>query len=270
VTVRSERRRTNPAQLRLFDPSVEAAWRLGESWAQGELLGFDLETTGIDRFDDYPVSFAFVRVRRGQVVERITAIVDPGRPIPAEATAVHGITDEQAHREGMELDRATDLLASVLVSASRRGVPVVGIKLDFDLTIIDVLCRRQDGSGLAERGWLGPALDILVLDRHVDPFRPGRRTLVDLCATYGVPIDKAHSAEADALAAAWVLLALARRYPKLASTSAQALHEAQVAYHRAWVSSYDQWRRSRGLSGLDPIEAMWPLAMLAQTGQGVA
>jgi len=270
MTVRSERRRPNPAQLRLFDPSVEAACRLGESWAQGELLGFDLETTGVNRFDDSPVSFALVRVRGGQVVERVTAIVDPGRPIPAEATAVHGITDERARREGMELDRATDLLASALVSASRHGVPIVGIKLDFDLTMVDVLCRRKDDLGLAERGWLGPALDVLVLDRHVDPFRPGRRTLVDLCANYGVPIDRAHSAEADALAAARVLLALACRHPELAGTSAQALHEAQVAYHRAWVSSYDQGRRSRGLSGLDPVEAMWPLAMLSRTGQGVA
>ncbi len=270
MTVGRDRSRGNPGQLRLFDPWAVGSVAAVGSWVDGELLAFDLETTGVDRFHDRPVSFALLRLCRGKVTERTVGIVDPGRPIPPEATAVHGITDEQARREGIALDCAIDLLVSVLLAASDHGIPVVGIKLDFDLTLVDVLCRALDGSGLTERGWQGPALDVLVLDRHIDPFRPGRRTLVDLCATYRVAIERAHSAESDARAAALVLLAMARRYPELAHTSPGELHEAQVGYHRAWATSYDQWRRSRGLATLDPLEVRWPLASVPDSGRGVA
>ncbi len=156
---------------------------------EGELLCFDLETTGVDRFSDVPVSLALLRLRGGVVFERTVALVDPGRPIPEEATAVHGITTDEARRNGLALHAATELVAGALVDASRRGVPVVGVKLDYDLTMVDVLCRALDGRGLPDRGWSGPVLDALVLDRHVDRYRKGRRTLVDLCELYGVTID---------------------------------------------------------------------------------
>ena len=35
------------------------------NWAMGEVLGFDFETTGVDRFNDVPVSFALVTVGPG-------------------------------------------------------------------------------------------------------------------------------------------------------------------------------------------------------------
>ncbi len=265
-------RRPNPAQLRLFDLDRERVSGVppARRWTEGELLCFDLETTGVDRFNDVPVSLALVRVHVGVVLERTVRIVDPARPIPAEATAVHGIDDERARREGMALDEAVDLLASTLVAASRRGVPVVGVKLDFDLTIVEALCRRLDMAGLIERGWTGPVLDALVLDRHVDPYRPGRRTLVDLCQVYGVTIGQAHRAECDAEAAAAVLLAMADRHLALAAASAHELHVAQVQYHRDWVASYDLWLRSRGLAGVHPSEAMWPIATVTDARAGAA
>ncbi len=258
--MRGNRLRSDPAQLSLFDLSLAAAPSWPAIWTEGELLCFDLETTGVDRFSDVPVSFALVRMRAGAILERTVRIVDPARPIPPEAIAIHGITDERARREGMALDQAVEVVVSALVSASGLGVPVVGIKLDFDLTIVDVLSRARDGRGLVDRGWRGPALDALVLDRHVDPYRPGRRTLVDLCRVYGVTMRQAHSAECDAEAAAAVLLAMGQQYEELSSTSAFELHAAQAEYHRTWAVSYDRWRRSRGLVGLDPAEVCWPLA----------
>jgi DNA polymerase III epsilon subunit-like protein len=50
----------------------------------------------------------------------------------------------------------------------------------------------------------------MVIDKHLDRFRKGRRTLAAICEAYGVdlPADEAHTAGADALAAcraAWVL-----------------------------------------------------------------
>ena len=35
------------------------------NWVTGEVLGFDFETTGVDRFHDVPVSFALVTLVGG-------------------------------------------------------------------------------------------------------------------------------------------------------------------------------------------------------------
>ena len=60
-----------------------------------------------------------------------------------------------------------------------------------------------------------PVLDAVVIDRHVDRLRQGRRTLVDLCTHYGMEIGNAHDASADAIASVGVLFALAERYEAL-------------------------------------------------------
>ena len=234
---------------------------ISPAWPDGELLGFDLETTGVDPTTDRPVSFALVTVRGGVVVRRETAVVDPGRVIPAAATAVHGITTEVARREGMPRADAVDLMADSLVEAGRRGVPVVGMKLDFDLTMLDVQCRSTSGAGLAERGWTGPVLDGLVLDRRYDRYRKGRRTLGALCAHYAVPAEHAHDAACDAEAAIGVLRAMCMRFPELGETPPGELHWAQVEWHREWAESFDRWRRDQNLTPLHPREFRWPIGL---------
>jgi len=238
-------------------------WSVGRpvGWHDGELLGFDLETTGVDRFSDVPVSFALVTVVRGRVVDRRTSLVDPGRDIPEGATEIHGITTERARREGMALADAVDVVAGTLLAASRRGVPVVGMKLDYDLTMIDTHCRRLDGRGLGDRGFGGPVFDALVIDRRFDRYRKGRRRLVDLCDQYQVGLGHAHDAAADAEAAVGVLLALCRRYPRLSAMQAENLHLAQGWWHRQWARSYDAWRREQEMTPLDPREEQWPIAL---------
>lgn len=234
-------------------------------WHDGELLGFDLETTGVDRYRDVPVSFALVTAVGGAVAARETGLVDPGRPIPAAATRVHGITSERARAEGRPLAEAVAFLAGALVDASARGVPVVGMKLDYDLTILDVQCRLVDGRGLEERGFAAPVLDALVLDRHFDRYRRGRRTLADLCAHYDVAIHNAHDAAADAEATVNVLSAMCRRFPELGGEDPAALHRSQVGWHREWATSYDEWRRQRDMPPLDPREYDWPLGAPSST-----
>jgi DNA polymerase-3 subunit epsilon len=232
----------------------------GERWHEGELLGIDLETTGVDRDVDVPVSFALISVAGGAVVTRDTGLVDPGRPIPAAATRVHGITTERARSDGLPLSLAVATLATALADASMRGVPVVGMKLDYDLTMLDVLCRSMDGRGLVERGFTAPVLDVLVLDRHFDQFRSGRRTLTDLCEHYGVPIANAHDAAADAEATVRVLVAMCRCFPELRAADPAVLHRSQVLWHREWAESFDAWRRGKGMPPLDRRELDWPLS----------
>ena len=87
-------------------------------WPTGEVLGLDFETTGIDRFNDVPVSYALVSVVEGVVVRSWSGLIDPGRDIPPEATAVHGISTERAREEGMPLHAAISLVSDAVVAAS--------------------------------------------------------------------------------------------------------------------------------------------------------
>lgn len=223
-------------------------------------MAFDLETTGVDRYKDVPVSFALVTVTAGMVSVTDASIVDPGREIPEGAARVHGITTGRARREGIPLAEAIQRVTEALVAASAKGVPVVGMKLDYDLTMVDACAQRSLGRGLLDAGFCGPVLDALVIDRHLDRFRKGKRTLVDLCTHYGVEIARAHDAEADAVAALRVLIEMTRKFDELADASAGELHESQKTWHREWAESFSKWRVSQGMAALGADDAQWPIA----------
>lgn len=242
---------------------------MDDGWQGAELLALDFETTGIDRARDVPVSYALVVAHAKTVTRREQALVDPGRPIPAAATAIHRITTERAQREGISLATAIDRVGRAVVDAGRRGVPIVGMNLSFDLSILDARLRELDGAGLSERGWSGPVLDVLVLDRHFDRFRPGKRRLENLCAHYAVAVDSSHDAGADAESALGVLFALCALHPELAATDLASLTAAQAGWQREWATTYSRWRVGKGLSPLDDDEHCWPLVPLARDAASV-
>ncbi len=229
-------------------------------WTRGEVLGLDLETTGVDRFNDVPVSYALVSVVDGFVRTSWSGLIDPGRDVPPDATAVHGITAERARSEGMPLPVAVELLCDAVLAASARGAPVAGMRLDYDLTLLDTQAKVHGVGGLAERGWCGPVLDAAVLDRKFDPDRLGRRTLADLCTHYGIEFVGAHDASADAVASVEVLYALAYRWEELSVTDLDVLHRSQIEWHRAWAERHDAWRIANEMIPIDPRDYVWPVA----------
>jgi DNA polymerase-3 subunit epsilon len=73
------------------------------------LVFFDLETTGLDVKNDRIVEFALIKMTpQGDVLERVRRF-NPGIPIPAEAAAVHGITDADVADEAPFCRRANGL-----------------------------------------------------------------------------------------------------------------------------------------------------------------
>ena len=60
----------------------------------GDYIVFDLETTGVNPDKDDIIEISALKVRDHEVKEEYSALVNPGRHIPAQATAVNGITDE--------------------------------------------------------------------------------------------------------------------------------------------------------------------------------
>ncbi len=55
---------------------------------------FDLETTGINQERDAIIEISAIKVQNHEVIGEFSTLVNPGRHIPAGATAVNGITDD--------------------------------------------------------------------------------------------------------------------------------------------------------------------------------
>lgn len=55
---------------------------------------FDTETTGLSPGKDRIVEIGAIKIQNGQIVEERDWLINPGQPIPARATKVHGITTE--------------------------------------------------------------------------------------------------------------------------------------------------------------------------------
>ena len=181
---------------------------------------------------------------RGRRRQSWSGLIDPGREIPAGATAVHGITTEQARDEGMPLRRRSawwPTPSSRPAGAASRGGDEARLRPDHPRHA----GRASGPAGIVERGWCGPVLDAVVIDRHFDPDRKGRRTLVDLCALYGIDIGHAHDASADAIASIEVLFALALRHAVLREADLAPPPRDQVAAGTTTGHSYDGWRLSR-------------------------
>lgn len=230
------------------------------AWIDSPMLGFDTETTGVDVTSDRIVTAALVR-RDGTTTTTVrTWLVDPGVEIPAGATAVHGITTEQARADGMAPQVALAQIADELTAAARRGEPVVAFNAGFDLGILEAELTRHGLPTMIERlgGPLRAVVDPLVLDRYCDRYRRGKRRLGDLCDHYQVVTDGLHTADVDVVATLDVLRAIVRCHPWLADLTPEELHRHQVEAHRTWAMSFNAWRQRQGLTG-PGAETCWPV-----------
>lgn len=221
------------------------------------MLGFDLETTGVDPRKDVPVSYALISTRGDEFQELDNSLVNPGCAIPPEATSIHGITDQMVDNAN-PLVTAIPIVGNKLVAASAEGVPVVGMNLVFDLTIVDTQWRFLTGEGLVERGWKGPVIDVLLLDRALDKYRKGNRSLSSLCKTYAVEHGGAHDARHDVVASIQLAIILARRF-QLGEIALDILTKRQAQWHRDWAINYSQWRVRQGKPPLGEEARDWPL-----------
>ncbi|MFE0450513.1 3'-5' exonuclease [Streptomyces sp. NPDC058914] len=231
------------------------------AWHRELLIGFDLETTGTDPREARIVTGAVIEVRDGQVLGRREWLADPGVEIPADAVAVHGISNERAAAEGRPADQVADAIADVLVTYWRTGVPVVAYNAAFDLTLLSAELRRYGLPSLRDRlGGLDPApvVDPYTIDRWADRYRRGKRNLEAVCAEYGVTLDAAHDASADALAAARLACAIAERHPKVAGLGPAELHRRQIEWYAAWAADFQDFLRRKG-DAQAVVEGTWPL-----------
>ncbi|MFJ3089097.1 3'-5' exonuclease [Streptomyces sp. NPDC086838] len=224
------------------------------AWHTGRLAGFDLETTGPDPLTARIVTACIVQVGAQQPVQTANWLTDvDGEEIPAGAAAVHGISTEKAHADGVDLRKAVDEILTALRQVIAAGIPVVAMNARYDITVIDREAERYGMTPLPA----GPVIDPYVIDKQVDRYRAGKRTLTHLCEHYQVRLDGAHTADADAIAACRIAWRQAIRYPQLAAMTLDDLHTAQIGWAAEQAASLQAHFRQTRPDAV--VEGAWPL-----------
>lgn len=233
----------------------------GLGWAAGPLAVFDTESTGVDTETDRIVTSCVAVVNAEPREAPATWLINPGVEIPAEATAIHGVTTQAAVESGRPPAEALAEIRARLIDAWELGRPVVAYNATYDLTILDRELRRY---GLPDlQCAIGLVIDPLVLDRAVDRFRRGSRKLHAVCAHYAVRLDGAHDSTQDALAAGRVAWRIAQRYPEIAAMGWDDLFAFQAKAHAAWAAGFEAYLRSQGKG--DVIDRSWPIRRASVT-----
>lgn len=164
---------------------------------------FDLETTGTNVAKDRIVEISILKVFPDGKKLSKTWLVNPGIPIPAEATAIHGISDEKVADEPPFKSISKEVYQ--MVKDSDLG----GYNSDrFDIPLLaEEMLRAEVDFEMKNM----VSVDVQTIFHKME-----KRTLE---AAYKFYCDKelkeAHSAEADTLATYEVLLSQLDRYPEL-------------------------------------------------------
>lgn len=227
------------------------------TWHLGPMAPFDIESGGVDVENDGVVTVTVATVGKGVDADVWSGLIAVDFNIDPRAIEIHGITTEYARANGKPAADVLDEASERLTNTMAADTPAVGMNLVYDFTILDRNCRRYGVRTVEDRLGrpIGPVIDVLCIDKHLDRYRPGKRKLENLCETYKVRHGGAHDATEDALAAARVAYVMAqrslmpfddlcrlyadRRFPERLARGWQAfsaltlaqLHESQVGWY---------------------------------------
>ena len=164
---------------------------------------FDLETTGIDVARDRIVEISVLKVHPNGKEEKHTWLVNPTIPIPAETTAVHGVSDADV------ADKPTFKELSSEIYNLIKDSDLAGYNSNrFDIPLLaEEMLRAEVDFDMGNRH----AVDVQTIFHKME-----QRTLAAAFKFYCDSIlEDAHSAEADTIATYEVLKAQLDRYEDL-------------------------------------------------------
>jgi len=151
-------------------------------------VAIDLETTGLNGGTDRIIELAAVKFQEGTPIETFNTLINPGKQIPAEAVAIHHITDDMVK----DAPTISQVLPSfeVFLDCS----VITAHNLEFDLKFL-----YYSGCNILEQK-----------HKFVDTLEQARKrikksdvtgyALTDLCMYYRITQADAHRALADAMA----------------------------------------------------------------------
>ncbi|MDR1379905.1 MAG: 3'-5' exonuclease [Tannerella sp.] len=167
------------------------------------LVFFDLETTGINITKDSIVEIAYLKIKPDGSEESRTRRINPQMPIPAQATAIHGITDEDVKDCPTFKEIAKSLAMQI------EGCDLAGFNSNrFDIPMLaEEFLRAGVDVDLNKHKFI----DVQTIFHKME-----QRSLVAAYKFYcGRELTDAHSAEGDTRATYEVLMSQLDRYPDL-------------------------------------------------------
>lgn len=170
------------------------------------IVSIDTETTGRDPNLDRIVEIACVFWDGTRVMRRKTWLVNPNRPIPKEASDVHGILDEHVSDKPSFAEIAEEVLSEL-----EQAVPLA-YNAEYDRKVLHAELGRLAGGAAGQPpavrrsvDWIDP----LVWARELHRAEKGK-SLGEVSQRLGIEIEKAHRALQDAEAALRIFLAFLR------------------------------------------------------------
>lgn len=185
-------RKTNPDFKVIYglegyyvDDSAKVVTGVSDASLYGEMICFDLETTGLSAEKERITEIGAVLVRGGEIIDSFASFVNPERPIPPENTKITGITDEMVKSAPLE----RDALAKFIMFAGDR--PLVAHNAPFDMAFLNAALKRQG----IEKSYV--TLDTLSLCQILLP-ELGRHRLDTITRHFKLPPFNHHRASDDA------------------------------------------------------------------------
>jgi DNA polymerase III epsilon subunit family exonuclease len=189
-----------PKSVGYLEPGIGSVLEFVKKVSQPgyELVVVDTETTGRDPKVADLIEIGAVRIRDGQVVDRFSTFVSPGRDI--FGAQMHGITNADVAGAPIAKEAAEKLLAFV------GGAPVVGHNIGFDLGFLD--------QALGETGKfiVGGYYDTLAIAREAYPDLESYK-LGDVARFFGITVETVHRGLADAETTAGIVAQFASDLP---------------------------------------------------------
>ena len=164
---------------------------------------FDLETTGTNVAKDRIVEISILKIFPNGNKSSKTWLVNPGIPIPAEATAIHGISDEKVANEPTFKQLSSEIYQMI------KDSDLAGYNSDrFDIPLLaEEMLRAEVDFDMKNM----VSVDVQTIFHKME-----KRTLEAAYKFYcNKELTEAHSAEADTMATYEVLLSQLDRYPEL-------------------------------------------------------
>jgi len=217
------------------------------NWHEGPLAALDLEATGVDPLTARIIEVGlFLFETERSSLPLVELLIDPAVPIPERVTALTGISPADIAARGTEPLDALTRTRLAIGGLVNEGIPIVIYHATYDWPLLEAELARH---GLGPLPSVPPAIliDPLVLDRHVDRYRKGKRTLGDVASHYGVRLDGAHRAAGDCAATVEVARKIGEQHPTL-HVGGSELVDLQVKAHNTWRDSFNAYLTKVGAS----------------------
>lgn len=118
------------------DDSVKAVKGTFELPIEGEIVCFDLETTGLSAMADKIIEIGAVRIKDGEIIDSFDTFVDPEREIPARITELTGIRDGDVKDAPKEREALLDFFAYA------KDCPLMAHNAAFDMSFLEAAMKR--------------------------------------------------------------------------------------------------------------------------------